>query len=151
MSTQDQKNSKAWRQNTFVRRKDSQALNLPNFRPGAAESVENGASVITNVFVVQWKEATVECVKCLAQYGEVLLFSTHRSYAWMIQGTLPVNCWPCGDCGHLRIDNRSKLNIYPLRPMSFVKISRILGEEGSSCDKHGPLDVPFGAMNSKEG
>ena len=60
-----------------------QGSRLPIIKPDAAESLINGEAIETNLYVLNWKKdtGTVECVKCLAQYGEMLLFSTRRSYA----------------------------------------------------------------------
>lgn len=68
----------------------------------------------------------MSCAECLALHGEVLLLSIRRSYVWIINGTNPVNTLPCGECGYLTEEIYINLDIYPLRPISSHRISKIL-------------------------
>nr|CCA22149.1 AlNc14C145G7373 [Albugo laibachii Nc14] len=138
--------SKAHLPHSTLARKDWLALDV-----GPANSQQMEASVMRNLLVVYWKYNPVKCIQCLARNGELLLFSTLRSYAWLIHGSKSVQSWQCEICGHLRIGNRMELNIYPLRPISYKRISKMLipGEiEVGFSNEHASLDL---ALNSGMG
>lgn len=97
-----------------------------------------------HVFVVHWMGQSESCAECLALYGEVILFSTRRRYAWMIKGTNPVDILPCVDCGILTTESVVSLNIYSLRPISSARIKRIMAtriKEDNDGDGSVPTDL----------
>lgn len=84
-----------------------------------------------NVLVVHWSLKGLKCVLCLALYGEVLLFSVVRSYAWMIEDPYPVIT--CDVCGHLTKENAMSLDVFSMRPIPRSDIESIYNEHENDC------------------
>lgn len=94
-----------------------------------AASRDSGASTqshITNVRTVKCPDDSVECLLCLARYGEMLLFSTVYFYAWLISSAVEQDNALFAHCKVHQEEAPIKLDIHPWRPMSYVRMSEIL-------------------------
>lgn len=73
------------------------------------------------MIVLQLIDNSLRCVECLALYGEVLLLSVERSYAWMMEDSIPKICTIL--CGKLSKGIAMKLDLHSLRPIPSLTIA----------------------------